>query len=321
MKYERIAGTNIDSSVLLFGTAELGGLHDEKESFELLDAYFEAGGNHLDSGLCYSVWRGGQGASERMIGKWLDARGLRDKVIVATKGVMPEAPDFVKSRMNKKCLESDIRESMRNLGTDHIEIYYVHRDDMTLPAEEIISMLHKYTDSGDIGYIACSNWRAERVAKANEYARSIGKPGFICVENLWNFAHMNPEKNESHLVIMNDDTEQIEAFRKLGVAIAPFTPLAWGYFDKILKNGEENLPEVTKKRYHNDISMKRAKRVGEVSKKLGCTPVQLNLAMFLNMDMQILPIVACKSREQLSGLLGSMDIPLDRQTIDHIING
>src|SRR5262245_32641368 len=132
----RIDGTDLDVFPLCLGGNVFGWTADETNSFAVLDAYAAAGGNFVDSADGYSSWVPGNsgGESETIIGKWLASRGNRDRMIVATKvGRYQARPGL--SADNVRAAAED---SLRRLGTDHIDLYYAHADDPATPLEETL---------------------------------------------------------------------------------------------------------------------------------------------------------------------------------------
>src|SRR6188508_2872336 len=126
--------TNLDVFPLCLGGNVFGWTADEEQSFAVLDAYAEAGGNFIDTADVYSAWAGNPGGSETIIGRWMAARNNRDQMIIATKvgmlsGLQTLTPDTVRKAAD---------DSLRRLGTDRIDLYYSHVDDQSTPLAETL---------------------------------------------------------------------------------------------------------------------------------------------------------------------------------------
>jgi aryl-alcohol dehydrogenase-like predicted oxidoreductase len=163
---------------MCFGLAGIGVKNTEEEGMTLLDVFLEAGGNFIDTARVYSNWVPGEvNRSERIIGKWLVDRGVRDQVVVATKGGHPDLVDKI-PRLSKEAMETDLIGSLEKLKTEVIDLYYLHRDDEARPVAELLDVLHGFQQSGKIRYYACSNWTPKRMREARDYASGQGYTGF-----------------------------------------------------------------------------------------------------------------------------------------------
>jgi len=165
MPYGRVEGVDKPVSRLVLGTMIL---HTDRleESFALLDAAMELGYNTLD---CAHVYGGG--GSERAIGRWMQARGNREQVVILTKGCHPNAD---RKRVTPFDLAADLHDSLARLQTDYIDLYLLHRDDPEVPVGPIVEALNHHHREGKIRAFGGSNWRHERIQQANEYARAHG---------------------------------------------------------------------------------------------------------------------------------------------------
>ena len=142
MRYVTIPKTDFRVSAVCMGTVAYGSTISETDSFAQLDRFVEQGGNFLDTARIYADWvpNAERSASEKTVGKWLQARGYQDSVIVATKGAHPLLGTR-KPTMERSDLTHQIEESCRNLNLDRIPLYYLHRDDVELPVEYIMDTL------------------------------------------------------------------------------------------------------------------------------------------------------------------------------------
>ena len=149
---------------MMFSTAE------EEYSFDLLDTVFEAGINTFDCGHIY-----GGGDCERVLGRWIEDRGVRKEVVILTKGCHNNAD---RRRVTPFDISADLYDSLARLRTDHLDLYLLHRDDPRKAVGPIVDTLNHYIQDGRIGVIGGSNWSHDRIRKANIYAEANGLQPF-----------------------------------------------------------------------------------------------------------------------------------------------
>src|SRR5687768_16644514 len=171
MRYREIPGFSKPVARVVQGTTMIGSDLDEAKSFALLDQVYELGCNTIDTAHVYSG-----GNSERIIGKWLQVRGLREEVVIITKGA---AHSKDRRRLTPFDIASDLHDSLARLKTDYIDLYLLHRDDSEVPVEPIIDALNEHLQTGCIHAFGASNWSHERIEAANSYAHSNGREPFV----------------------------------------------------------------------------------------------------------------------------------------------
>src|SRR5580698_1285615 len=163
---------------ITFGGNVFGWTADQAMSFKLLDAFVAAGFNFIDSADVYSRWHPGNkgGESETIIGEWLNARGGRDKVIIATKLGIEMAPG--KKGLSKQYMMQAVEDSLRRLQTDYIDLYQSHRDDPQTPIEETLSAYADLVKQGKVREIGASNYTAPRLAEALKISTEKNLPRY-----------------------------------------------------------------------------------------------------------------------------------------------
>src|SRR6266481_7114264 len=130
MKTRVIPRTDLTASVISLGVMEFGSALDTPSSEKIIETYLDAGGNVLDTAEIYAAWLpNGEHRSETFLGKWLRTRKNRDQLIISTKGAHPRLDRMDKPRMSKPVVEADLNSSLQRLGIDHVDIYWLHRDD------------------------------------------------------------------------------------------------------------------------------------------------------------------------------------------------
>jgi len=165
VRYGPIAGVPMSVSRVIQGTMMLSS-EALDASFALLDEVIENGGNAFD---CAHVYGGGD--AERVLGAWIEARGVRDKVVIVDKGAHPNAD---RKRVTPYDIASDLHDSLARLRTDRIDLYLLHRDDPDAPLDEIVDALNQHAEAGRISAYGVSNWSHERIVEANTYAAEHG---------------------------------------------------------------------------------------------------------------------------------------------------
>ncbi|KAI0329666.1 Aldo/keto reductase [Cubamyces sp. BRFM 1775] len=195
------------------------GSMDKTSSFRLLDAFFDAGGNFIDTANHYQ-----DGTSEEFIGEWQEQRGIRDQLIIATKytnnprrgdPTLPQKVNWVGN--NIKSMKLSLELSLKRLRTDYIDIFYVHYWDQETDVEEMMDGLHTLVLSGKVLYLGVSDFPAWLVVKANAYARANGKTPFVVFQAAYSVLERDIER------------EILPMCHHEGLALAVFSVLAQGH--------------------------------------------------------------------------------------------
>ncbi len=319
MKMIQIAGMAFSQIVL--GTDVYGTDMDKKTAFAMLDAYLEAGGNVLDTAHIYGrVDDRELQVSEHTIGEWMKDRGCRSRVQLCTKGGHPNPATMEVSRLSRAEIEADMDDSLRALGTDHVELYYLHRDDERLPAGEIVETLSDLVKAGKTRAYGLSNWSAQRVKEADRYAFAHGLPRVAASQIQFSLARPNKEDIDPTLVLM--DKQEGAYYSQSAVPVFAFASQAKGYFAKLSAGGPENLSQKAAQRYDNTTSRARFSRAAEIAWRMGKPVSQVALACLLQIGaFQTLPIIGCKNEQQLSDSLAADTIELEFEVLAYIWNG
>ena len=144
---------------IVLGTAKLG-LEGRDSAFEMLDAYVELGGTHIDTAHIYSDWIPGErGRSETVLGEWLKARGNRDSLTITTKGAHPPRDNLTAGRSDRASIRNDCEESLQRLGVEQVDLYYLHRDQPSRPVAEMVATLEELRQEGKVKAYGGSNWQ------------------------------------------------------------------------------------------------------------------------------------------------------------------
>ncbi len=316
MQKRLIPNTDLNLSVLCLGTGDMGGAISREDSFALLDAFVEAGGNFIDTAKIYSDWRPGERSiSEKTIGAWLKTRSNRQSVVVATKGAHPDLASMNTARMSPGEILSDLEASLRHLGVETIDLYYLHRDDPSRPVEEILDTLEAQAQAGKIRYYGCSNWRPERIWLARYYAAERGMRGFVVDQPFWNFAKIEyANLADPTLAVMDEALWNLHV--QTGMACAPFSSQANGFFQKFLSGKDEaSFPVHQRKMYLTDENRARAERLKRFVQRSGLTITQVTLGYLLSQPFPTFPIVGCRTLDYLRDSLTAADVRLSKDDL------
>lgn len=318
MRYTPIPGTDLRPSAICLGIADFGVKNSEKDSFALADAYVRAGGTFFDTARVYSNWVPGEmSRSERILGDWLRAGGIRDTLTIATKGAHPELSSMSVPRMSAGQVRADLEGSLRSMRIDMIDLYYLHRDDPNTPVEKIIDMLDTFVAEGKIRYYGCSNWKSARIEQALGYARSKGTRGFVANQMLWNVGSwtMTPVSDPT---IVTFDSATRELHRRFPLAAIPYSSQANGFFSKLERMGGVPDDKLRWALYNSATNIKAYAALAELSRTRSIPMAELVLLYLLEQDITTLPIVGCRSIEQLRESLPAAERHLDRDDLRRI---
>jgi aryl-alcohol dehydrogenase-like predicted oxidoreductase len=320
VKYRAIPHIDLHPSVLCLGTGAFGSDLAASTAFQLLDTYFEHGGNFIDTARVYGAWvPGGMGLSEKTVGQWLKERGIREKIVLATKGAHPDFANMSLSRLSRQDILVDLDESLRALQTETIDLYWLHRDDPKHPVADILETLDEQVTRGKIRAYGCSNWRVERIAEAAQYATEHSLAGFVGDQCLWSYAEPNREAIEdSTLVAM--DAALFDYHRKTGLAAVAYTSQARGFFSKASTN-PAGLAERLQKMYANEENTRRLQRIQKVARELSLPIAAVTQAYLTNQPFPTFPIAAYTSVAQLQENLPAGDVELSAATLQYLEKG
>lgn len=311
-------GVEADVARIIMGTAGFGTKQDQALSFELMDYYMSVGGNCLDTARRY-----GYGESEKMIGRWFKERQNRHDVFLSSKGAHPIGNDKHISRLSRADIDLDLEESLTDLGTDYIDLYFLHRDEVSRPVEEIMESLHRHVKSGKIRAIGASNWSIARLEEANRFALENGMTPFSVSQIQWSYAVTTPELlGDDTLETMNPETYQW--YLKEQMPVFSFSSQSFGFFTLYSKHGLENPVDPAIQRWariNTEENYRRACRIDQLSKETGHSVTALSLAYLTSNPVITYPIIGCGSMNTLRDSLSDTDISLSSEQIRFLETG
>lgn len=317
MNYVRLPHTEVTPSAICLGTGSFGSSILQPEAFTLLDAFVDQGGNFLDTAHVYGNWVPSLpgSISERTLGAWMKARRNRDRVIIGTKGAHPDLATMHIPRLAPADILQDLHESLEHLETDVIDLYWLHRDDPTRPVGEIVETLSAQVTAGKIRAFGTSNWSTERMQAAHAYATTHGCHGFTANQPMWSLAQPNPAAFGMPGLAAMD--EAMFAFHQAsGWVVVPYTSQARGFFSKVAEKGMAGLSDRDQTAYGNPLNAQRAAIVQRLANERQATPAQIALAYLLCQPIVTMPVIGCRTLEQLQDSVRASEIRLSPEEVD-----
>ena len=322
--YRKLGRSGLHLFPLGLGSMQFGWSADEKTAFEIMDAYYAAGGNFIDTADVYTTWTPGNpgGVSEEIIGRWLKARGNRDDMVVATKvrGAMGGLDNnqgrktmHQREGLSRRWILKACEDSLKRLQVDHIDLYQTHFIDPLTPIEETLSALTELVQRGYVRYIGCSNYSAWRLMQALWVSDK---------KNLEAFVSIQPEYSLLSPTRANFERELQKVCVEYGVGIVPWSPLGGGVLTGKYKRGEA-LPDSVRadenaRRRFSDKNFDIVQALQAVADANSAKPAQVALAWLLAQPGMTAPIVGANSVTQLQELLGSVELTLGQDDLDKI---
>jgi len=317
MKTQKIPQTDLDASVLCLGTAEFGSGIENSVSSAIVDRYLEAGGNVLDTAEAYAEWLpGGSHRSEEFLGQWLHERGTRDGLIVSTKGAHPKINSMHLSRISKPEVEADLNSSLKRLGVDYVDIYWLHRDAPQIPVEEILLMLEDFRKAGKIRYAGFSNWMEPRAEAARLAAEALNLPGFIGSQNQWSLAKVNKGKGDPSWAYIEESS--IAWHIRHGFAAFPYTPQAKGYFRHLERGTIDQAPQQVRDLFHHPTNEARYERIKTVQQQTGLDQGAIVLGYLLSQPFPVFPIIGPRKITDLNDSLKTANRVLTPEQVNFL---
>ncbi|KAJ5602361.1 Aldo/keto reductase [Penicillium hordei] len=296
--------------------AGMMGSINKDSAFKLLDAFYEAGGNFIDTA---SVYQNEQ--SEQWIGEWVEARQNRDSLVLATKfsmdyrshaiGKGPQAANFAGN--SRRSIHVGVRDSLKKLRTNFIDIYYVHFWDFTTSIKEVMDALHILVEQGKVLYLGVSDTPAWIVAAANTYAIDHGKTPFSIYQGRWN--------------LLNRDFERdiIPMARQFGMALAPWDVLGGGKFqskaelERRKAAGEGLRAFAGRPPYQTEEEIKVSEALAEVASEHGIDSVtSVALAYVMSKAGNVFPLIGGRKIEHLKDNIQALSLKLTQEQIEHL---
>ncbi len=309
MQKRALGNSPLQVAPLAFGGNVFGWSADESRSFELLDAFVDAGLNLIDTADVYSAWVDGNrgGESEAIIGKWLNRSGKRDQVVIATKvGKWAEQPGL--SPVN---IQQAVDASLKRLQTDHIDLYQSHEDDAGIPLAETLGAFSRLIEAGKVRVIGASNYSADRLAEALKTSKEHNLPRYESLQPEYNLLDRNGYEAE---------LEPLARSEKLGVI--SYYSLASGFLSGKYRSDNDLAKSAARgssvKKYMNPRGTRVLEALEDVAAAQNASPVQVSLAWLMAREGITAPIASATSVEQLRELVDAATLALSETQVEQL---
>lgn len=297
----QIPGTSLDVFPLCLGGNVFGWTADEQHAFDVLDRYLAAGGNFVDTADAYSAWVPGHsgGESESIIGRWMSARGVRNRMVIATKVGMLAGLKGLSARTIRSAAEA----SLRRLGTDTIDLYYAHADDAETPIEETLGAFDQLVKQGTVRYIAASNFTAPRLAEALRVSERNGLARYVALQPHYNLMHRHDYEGELQDLCTRE-----------GLGCMPYFGLARGFLTGKYRPGTtvESPRAAAASAYLDARGLSVLSALDDIAAAHRTTVAAVALAWLRGRPTVVAPIASARTAAQLSDLL-----PLTETTLSN----
>ena len=286
----------LEVSEVALGAMNFGTTTSKKDAYDVLDAYMDMGGNFIDTSNNYAHWAGTGDESETLLGEWLKDRGCRDKVVLATKVGFDRHGEG--AGLRKEQIEYWIDESLRKLGTDYIDLYYAHTDDMNTPIEETMEAFHRLVEKGKVRQLGASNYDTWRLAEANLLAEMKGYTPYTAMQQ--RLSYLNPHFDVAPKYAFNEIVNR-ERLRFLCDKNMPLISYA------CLCKGAYEVPELLPEEYEGGERLALIRRMAE---EKGVNPSALVIAWLTQLHRcegfpRVIPLFSAtveQMRDNLRGL-------------------
>lgn len=300
MRYRLLGKTGIKVSELCLGTMTFGRETTEKDSFAVLDAFAEAGGNFIDTADVYS-----RGLSEEILGRWL-ARQRRQDFVIATKVRYPMGDGPNETGLSRTHIMDGIEASLRRLQVEYVDLYQIHGWDPLTSITEVLRTLNDLVRRGRVRHIGASNVKGWQLQQTLEISRNRDWEPFVSLQPQYN------------LLCRATEWELLDVCRREQLGVIPWSPLRGGWLSGKFRRGMSAPPTDSRiaiaeehgwgerwSNYNNEYTWRVLDELFAVSEETGKTPAQVAINWLLRNDAVTSPIIGARTIEQLKANLGS----------------
>jgi aryl-alcohol dehydrogenase-like predicted oxidoreductase len=310
MEYTKFDGLDKKVSKFFMGTLFMF-MSEKEKHFATWDAAYELGINAFDTARAYD--------SEDTFGLWMKERGNREDIVLLSKG---GHPDGDKQRITPEDIDADLKESLKQLQTDYLDIYLLHRDNPALPVGPIVEKLNEHHAAGRMKIFGGSNWTHQRLEEANEYAyahnlvpMSVSSPNFSLAEQVQNPFAPGCVTIAGH---KNEDAQKWYIANQMPVLA--YSSLARGFFSgritrEMFEKHPEDIDQFCRIGYCCEENFVRLDRCKEIADEKGCTIPQIAMAYVLDSPLNAYPVIGAANRAELESSLGALKVKLTPQEV------
>ena len=310
MEYTKFDGLDKKVSKFFMGTLFMF-MSEKEKHFATWDAAYELGINAFDTARAYD--------SEDTFGLWMKERGNREDIVLLSKG---GHPDGDKQRITPEDIDADLKESLKQLQTDYLDIYLLHRDNPALPVGPIVEKLNEHHAAGRMKIFGGSNWTHQRLEEANEYAyahnlvpMSVSSPNFSLAEQVQNPFAPGCVTIAGH---KNEDAQKWYIANQMPVLA--YSSLARGFFSgritrEMFEKHPEDIDQFCRIGYCCEENFVRLDRCKEIADEKGCTIPEIAMAYVLDSPLNAYPVIGAANRAELESSLGALKVKLTPQEV------
>jgi len=305
MRYKLLGRTGVKVSELCMGTMTFGSEADEAESARMFERCREVGVNFFD---CANVY--GDGRAETILGKLMAS--CRDELVISTKVTQRTGKGVNAFGSSRRSIMMEVEKSLKRLGTDRIDLYFIHHFDPFTPMEESLRALDDLVRQGKVLYLGASNWSAWQTAKGLGISAAEGLARFECIEPMYNLV-----KRQAEVEIL-----PLASAEQLGVI--PYNPLAAGLLTGKYLNGEKPAAgrlvekEMYAKRYSDPAYYDVAGRFVDYARSIGLHPVTLAVKWVQSHPAVTAPILGARSLAQLEDSLAAPELEVGPEILAEV---
>lgn len=316
MKYRKLGKTDLLVSPLCLGVSQYGTGLSKEFAFRQLDAFVDHGANFIDTAHVYGDWEPGETArSERVVGEWFRKSKKRKKIVIITKGAHPRLESMAVPRCKPSDIEMDLNGSLDCLGVNCIDMYLLHRDDVSLPVSLMLDCLEQARRQGKIRYYGCSNWTLPRIREADAYAREAGLEGFSCNQLKWSLAQVNVE-NIPDKSMVSMDPETYVWHKETGMSITAYNSTAHGWFAKRYRG--QPVTDKLRGLYENDTNTNIFKIISHAAQQLSLSITDISLGYMFSHPFSSVPITSFRNDSQFEEGIHACEVKLPQTLIDEL---
>jgi aryl-alcohol dehydrogenase-like predicted oxidoreductase len=310
MRHRQLGKSGLSCAPLVLGCHVFDWTASERVSHAILDAFVDRGFAMIDTADTYSNWAPGHigGESETIIGNWLRSSGKRGQMLIATKvggDMKGVGRGLSKTHVIRSC-----EDSLRRLGTDHIDLYQAHFDDTSVTFGETLEAFASLIQSGKVRSIGASNYSAPRLAEALAVARAYGLPLYSCLQPHYNLVIRSFYEGGLQQLCLKED-----------IGVIPFRGLEAGLLTGKYRSTADTVGTArgaVVARVLDDRSLDILRELDAAAVRCGATPAQVALAWLLAQPGVTAPIVSVTSLAQLDEICGATEISLDARTLHRL---
>lgn len=310
MKYIKLEQLSIPVSQMIYGTA-IRPLVEGSDADDILDQVFAQGITTFDTARSY-------GKSEEGLGRWLMKRGNREKINILTKGCNPDQTGL---KFTPQSLRGELMESLRSLQTEYIDLYCLHRDDVSVEPGVFIETLNEFKAEGKVRAFGASNWNFRRMDEANEYAYAHNLEGFSFGSPAFSLAVVVGDPWGGSVHLSGSENEQARKwFAESHIPVFAYSSFARGFFSGKYHTDmqcdiREILPECTCQEYVCEENLERLRRAEQLAREKQATVGQINLAWILSQPFVCCPIFSPSTAAHLLDNLKGLELELTQEEI------